>query len=370
MADGTRQDVLIVAGTRPEAVKLASVARALAHSSTLQPLLLTTGQHPSEPREMLADFDLTPDIELSVERGEGTTLSDLLAQLVERIGDEIQRRRPAAVLVQGDTSSTLAGGLAGFYEGVPVGHIEAGLRTGLLSAPFPEEGHRQMVARVCRWHFAPTELAARTLVSEAIPSEQVHMTGNTVIDAIQFIVRDIPRPAGGARRRILVTAHRRENWGQPMQRICAALNLLARRDDVELRIVVHPNPTLQELFERELGGRDHVVLMSPLPYRELARELVHSSIVLTDSGGLQEEAPALAKPVLVMRDVTERPEVIEAGVGELVGTDSDRIVAAAERLLDDAEAYEAMTRAVSPYGDGHAAERIVSILEHDLAPSG
>jgi UDP-N-acetylglucosamine 2-epimerase (non-hydrolysing) len=276
--------------------------------------------------------------------------------------------RPDCVVVQGDTTTTLAGALSAFYAGIPVAHVEAGLRSGDPAHPFPEEVNRRMVSQVATWHFAPTEKSAAALRAEALPPAAIHVTGNTVVDALLAVRASgvPPWPVTPGRRLILVTGHRRESFGEGFQRICKALDRLARRDDVEIVYPVHLNPHVHEPVHAILGGRRNIQLIEPLGYLPFVGLMEASSIILTDSGGIQEEAPTLGKPVLVMRDVTERPEAMEAGVARLVGSDVEGIVAAAAELLDEPGVYARMSQAGNPFGDGRAAVRVCDLLERFL----
>jgi len=363
--------VLCVVGTRPEAIKMAPVIRALRNTAALTPITVSTNQHPGTVQSFLAEFEVTPDVVLDVPDRRSSDLSELLAALLPRLGAAIQAARPGAVLVQGDTSSALAGALAAFYAKVPVGHVEAGLRSGRADDPFPEEMHRRMVGECTTWHFAPTTRAVAALTEEGVPAARIFLTGNTVVDALRWITAEAAAPAQPAstgRRRLLVTAHRRENWDEPMRRIGRALARLAERDDLEVRLSLHPNPAVRGVFAALLADCPRVTMFEPLGYRDFAGELAQASVILTDSGGLQEEGPALGRPVLVMRETTERPEAVDAGVARLIGTDEDTIVAQVTRLLDDPTAYAEMSHAISPFGDGHAARRIASVLTEALAP--
>jgi UDP-N-acetylglucosamine 2-epimerase (hydrolysing) len=283
----------------------------------------------------------------------------------------LDAERPAAVLVQGDTTTTMAAALAAFYAGVPVGHVEAGLRTGRLDSPFPEEANRRITTQIARWHFAATVQARDNLLREHVPAAAIVVTGNPVVDALQWAVQRLGDRRAGAvlpsdpsRRLLLVTAHRRESFGAPFVELCAALRAIVERNpDVELAYPVHLNPHVQAPVRRALSGHPRIHLLAPVTYAELVDLLRHCHLVLTDSGGIQEEAPALGKPVLVLRDTTERPEGIAAGTALLVGTSRRRIVEETERLLHDAAAYESMARAHNPYGDGRASERIVRVLQ-------
>ena len=357
--------VVAVVGTRPEVIKLAPVVTELRGRPATEAVLVSTGQHREMLDQMLDVFGLVPDVELGVMRRD-QRLSDLTSELMRGLGSTLASLRPDWVLVQGDTTTTLCGALAGFYAGVPVAHVEAGLRSGDTQAPFPEEANRRLVAPLARLHFCPTRESARNLVAEAVPPDHVHVTGNTVIDALHWAVgragesaevRPRVRP-----RRILLTAHRRESHGAALHEICRAVRRLAARGDVEIVFPVHRSPAVREVVARQLAGVRGVHLSEPLDYLALVRVLDSCDLVLTDSGGLQEEGPALGKPVLVLRDTTERPEGIEAGVARLAGTDAGRIYDMAARLLDDPAAYAEMAHTENPFGDGRASRRIVEAL--------
>jgi UDP-N-acetylglucosamine 2-epimerase (non-hydrolysing) len=358
--------VLCVVGTRPEAVKMAPVILELRRRGWARVRVLATAQHRQMLDQVLGLFGIAPDVDLDIMRP-NQELADLTARLLAGMDDTLEAERPAVVLAQGDTTTVLATALACFYRRIPFGHVEAGLRTGDLDYPFPEEMNRSVASRLARVHFAPTGTARDNLLREGIDPAHIHVTGNTVIDALlQVAEQDAPLPEGvpAGRRLILVTAHRRENFGEPLRRICRALLTLADRNpDVHVLYPVHPNPNVTEVVRPALGGHPRITLCAPLDYRPFVSAMKKCTLVLSDSGGVQEEAPALGKPVLVLRAETERPEAVEAGVVQLVGTDTDAIVTAAQRLLDDPEAYRAMARGVSPYGDGHASERIADILQ-------
>ncbi|HIC96147.1 TPA: UDP-N-acetylglucosamine 2-epimerase (non-hydrolyzing), partial [Candidatus Bipolaricaulota bacterium] len=301
---------------------------------------------------------------------------------ITALTEVLEQMRPDVVLVQGDTTTAMVGALAAFYQKIPVGHIEAGLRTYNRYSPFPEEINRHLIGVLATYHFAPTQTAAKALQAENVPAENIFVTGNTVIDALLWITQQPPskrtrrlltrlgiQPGNPGRlRTILVTAHRRENFGRPFENICVALRELVHRNpDVQLVYPVHLNPNVQEPVHRILKENERVHLIEPLPYETFAHLMNHAYFIITDSGGIQEEAPALGKPVLVLREVTERPEAVEAGAVKIVGTNPDRIIAEAEKLLYDEAEYRRMARAISPYGDGHAAERIVRVLLERLA---
>lgn len=359
--------ILAVAGTRPEVVKLAPVLRALAAEDWAEPRLLVTAQHRELLDRMLAFFELRADGDLDLMRPD-QDLASLTSRMVRALDEALAREAPAAVLAQGDTTTVFVTALCCFYRGIPFGHVEAGLRTGDARAPFPEEMNRRLTAPLARWHFAPTRGAAANLAREAIPDARIFVTGNTVVDALALVRPKLRperwRPAGG-RKLVLVTAHRREHFGPRFAAVCRALATLATRPDVELLYPVHPNPNVAGPARRLLAGSARVRLVEPLDYPDFLSALAAADLVLTDSGGVQEEAPAFGVPVLVLRDKTERPEGIAAGVARLVGTDPERIVRAAGRLLDAAGTPR--TPRPNPYGDGRAAARIAQVLAADLA---
>ncbi|BFV56862.1 UDP-N-acetylglucosamine 2-epimerase (non-hydrolyzing) [Kitasatospora sp. CMC57] len=358
--------VAVVLGTRPEAVKLAPVVRALDASRRFEPLVINTGQHREMLDPMLHRLDLTIRHRLDVMR-DRQELSALTARLVEALGEVLRYEEPDLVMVQGDTCSTLCGALAAFYERIPVAHVEAGLRSGVLDNPFPEELNRRLVSRLTRWHFAPTERAGAELRAEGTPADSVHVTGNTVIDNLLWVRhRGVGRSAfRTGRRGVLVTLHRRENQGDRMRAMAATLLRLARRGDVEILLPVHRSPAVRDVLEGALGHDPHITLTEPLDYFDFTASLAACELVLTDSGGVQEEAPSLDKPVLVLRTTTERPEVVSTGAARLVGVDPEVIHAEANNLLDDPALYQGMAEAPSPFGDGYAARRIVARLAED-----
>jgi UDP-N-acetylglucosamine 2-epimerase (non-hydrolysing) len=357
--------VATILGTRPEVIKLAPVVGELERNPETESILVATGQHREMLDQMLAQFELTPDVDLGVMRPD-QRLSDLTAALVCGLGDALAAIRPDWVLVQGDTTTTLCGALAAFYESVPVAHVEAGLRSGDERSPFPEEANRRLVGRLADLHLCPTPRGAANLVAEGIPAEWVQVTGNTVIDALLWAVeraRALPPPVARRRpRRILLTLHRRESHGETMRGVCDAVRELARRGDTEIVFPVHRSPAVREVVVPALAGIEAVHLCEPLDYLHFVHVLDSCDLVLTDSGGLQEEAPTLGKPVLVLRDTTERPEAVEAGVARVVGTSPAAVHAAASTLLDDRRAYEAMAHPENPFGDGRAGARVVSAL--------
>jgi UDP-N-acetylglucosamine 2-epimerase (non-hydrolysing) len=362
--------ILAAVGTRPEAVKMAPVIHALRAAQWADCRILATAQHREMLDQALAPFGLVPDIDLDAMRP-NQTLPDLTARLLLGLDAVLGQEAPDLVLAQGDTTTVLVVALACAYRRVPFGHVEAGLRTGDMDNPFPEEMNRVLASRLARWHFAPTPGAAAHLRQEGIPDQRVFVTGNTVIDALLGILDQAPPPPldlAPSDRLILVTAHRRENFGAPFEAICAAVRELADEyPDVRILYPVHPNPNVREVVEARLQGHPRIRLTAPLDYLPFVGAMRRAHFILTDSGGVQEEAPALGKPVLVMRRETERPEAVAAGVVQLVGPDRERIVTASRALLDDPAAYQAMAKGVSPYGDGHAAARIQAILARDMA---
>ncbi len=375
----SRKKLLIIFGTRPEAIKLFPVIAALRDDPQLAPVVCVSGQHREMLDQVLQIAGLVPDHDLDLMRP-GQSLDALTAALVIGLGQVMDRERPARVLVQGDTATAMAGAMAAYYRRIPVDHVEAGLRSGEIYHPWPEEGARRIVTSLTDLHFAPTHAARAALLAENVVDERIFVTGNTVIDALHWVsgrIAEQPNLISGladlksqfaGKRIIAVTSHRRENLDGGLQRITCALRHIAERPDVGVVFPVHPNPTVRDLVHAALAGLGNVALVPPLDYPHFVHLLSLAEIVLTDSGGVQEEAPALGKPVLVLRETTERPEGIAAGTARLVGTDPDRIVAEVTRLLDDAAAYRAMAQARSPYGDGEAAQRIVSIIRRKLWP--
>ena len=377
--------VLTVFGTRPEAIKMAPLVRALADDPRFDARLCVTAQHRDMLDQALRLFALRPDDDLDLMRP-GQSLHALTARMIEGLEPVLRVHRPDVVLVHGDTTTCLAATLAAFYSQIPVGHVEAGLRTGDLRAPFPEEANRVLCDRLATWHFAPTAGSAARLAAEGVGPERLVVTGNTVIDALLWVrdqVRALPIDADGPvygqaaplfdapeRPLLLVTGHRRESFGQGFLDICGALRRLAlERPELAIVYPVHLNPNVQGPVRALLSDLPNVTLLAPLEYRPFVRLMDRATVILTDSGGIQEEAPSLGKPVLVMRDVTERPEGVEAGTVRLVGTDPDRIVAGVSALLDDPAQAEAMRRAHNPYGDGRASARILDALAGAAAPA-
>lgn len=362
---------LVVLGTRPEAIKLAPVVRAMSATRGFEPIVVSSGQHREMLQQMLHLLGVEVRTDLAVMR-DRQRLPLLTSRLVEALDQAIREHRPDLVIVQGDTTTALCGALAASYEQIPVAHVEAGLRTRNLYNPFPEELNRQVIGRIAHWHFAPTERAAAHLRAEGVSDRQVVVTGNTVIDNLLWILaRGDGEPAfrGTAERRLLVTLHRRENQGSGMRGIATALRRIADRGDCEVLLPLHLSPAVREALLPVISGHPHITVTGPLGYPDFAATLAACDLVLTDSGGVQEEAPALGKPVLVLRTTTERPEAIEAGAARLVGTDPEAIVAATATLLDDPTEYKRMECAVNPFGDGRAAGRILSALDSALHPS-
>ncbi len=356
--------ILVVVGTRPEAVKMAPVVHALRGCAWAECRVLATGQHRELLDRTLAFFGIVPDRDLDLMRP-GQGLADLTARTIAAMDPVLADEGPDLVLLQGDTTTVLAAALSAFYRRVPIGHVEAGLRTGDLTRPFPEEGNRRLVAPLASVHFAPTEQARQNLLRENVPAAAIHVVGNTAVDAVQWAARAVDpaqfAPAPG-RRLLLVTAHRRESLGEPLLQLCAALTALVQRPDVEVLFPVHPNPSVRAAVSRHLGVHARLRLCDPLDYAEMVAAMQASTLILTESGGVHEEAPTLGKPVLVLRDVTERPEGVAVGAARLCGMDRDRIVGAATTLLDDPAAYAAMAMVRFPYGDGRSARAIADIL--------
>jgi UDP-N-acetylglucosamine 2-epimerase (non-hydrolysing) len=361
--------VMVVYGTRPEAIKMAPVVAALERSPGLEPSVVVTGQH----REMLDQvnelFGIRPakDLDIIAPR---QSLEQITVRALAGLGEVIRAERPDMVAVQGDTTTSFAAALAAFYEKIPVVHVEAGLRTSDRYSPFPEEINRRLTSQVASLHLAPTSTSRANLLAEHVAPEHIAVTGNTVIDALYDVVRrrvpyaDSRLEALSDQRMVLITAHRRESWGEPMARSAAAIARLARRHpDTGFVLPAHLNPLVREVLLPPLGDVPNVVITDPLPYAQFCRLMQDSSVILTDSGGVQEEGPSLGKPVLVMRDTTERPEAVQAGTVRLVGTDEELIVSEVTRLLTDKEHYATMANAVNPYGDGHAARRSVQAIE-------
>lgn len=354
--------IMVVVGTRPEAIKLAPVIQALHQRTDVQCIVLATAQHRQILDQVFELFQIKADIDLDV-MSPNQTLISLTARLIEKIGAVLAELKPDIMVVQGDTTTVMTAALAAFYQKIPIAHVEAGLRTGDMHNPFPEEMNRVLTSRLARWHFAPTQQAATHLRQEGIAETAIYVTGNTVIDALLQVAAST-EPMDNHKQTILVTTHRRENFGQPLLNICQAILRLAERfgRDYDFVVPVHPNPNVREVIYAQLGQHDAIRLIEPLEYRQFVTAMQQATLILTDSGGVQEEAPALGKPVLVLREETERPEAIEAGVVKLVGTTIDTIVNEATRLLTDQAYYQSVAIGVSPYGDGLAAQRIIDVL--------
>ena len=378
--------ILLVFGTRPEAIKMAPLVKAFEkHPQDFTTLVCVTGQHREMLDQVLHLFDIVPDYDLNIMK-QGQDLYDVTARVLVGMRDVLKQAKPDVVLVHGDTTTSTAAALAAFYQQIPVGHVEAGLRTHDIYSPWPEEMNRQITGRIATYHFAPTPLAQENLLKENIPPQHITVTGNTVIDALYAVVEKIqqdrslsgelterlqaagydPLRIGQGRRLVLITGHRRENFGEGFRNICRAIKTLSEKyPEVDFVYPMHLNPNVRrpiaEVFGQQHGA--NLFFIEPLKYLEFVFLMEKSTLVLTDSGGIQEEAPGLGKPVLVMRDTTERPEALAAGTVRLVGTDYDRITGEVSRLLDDKAYYESMSRAVNPYGDGHACERILNHLK-------
>ncbi|KJZ55937.1 non-hydrolyzing UDP-N-acetylglucosamine 2-epimerase [Pseudomonas marginalis] len=357
--------VLCIVGTRPEAIKMAPVITALRAEKNIECRVLATAQHRGMLDQVLKFFKIVPDLDLDIMRP-NQSLTALTARLLVELDKVLESEKPDVVLAQGDTTTVMSAALACFYRRIAFGHVEAGLRTGDIHNPFPEEANRVIAGKLTRWHFAPTQGAVDNLLREGIPASHITMSGNTVIDALlitaaQTLPLDIELDA--SKRLILVTAHRRENFGEPFQNICQALKILADRNaDIQILYPVHPNPNVKDVAYRLLGQTQNILLCAPLDYAPFIAAMKRSYLIISDSGGVQEEAPALGKPVLVLREETERPEAVDLGVVKLVGANRDTIIEEAQHLLDDPQAYQRMARGVSPYGDGNSAARIVGVL--------
>ena len=382
---------MLVFGTRPEAIKMAPLVKEFQkHPEKFRTTVCVTGQHRQMLDQVLEIFGITPDYDLNIMK-QGQDLYDVTARVLTGMRSVLDEARPDLVLVHGDTTTSTAAALAAFYKQIPVGHVEAGLRTHNIYSPWPEEMNRQITGRIASWHFAPTPLSRSNLTAEAVPEERILVTGNTVIDALHIVVDRIRNDSGLAdglkeslrlagydtertdagRRLVLITGHRRENFGEGFLNICRAIKALSEKyPEVDFVYPMHLNPNVRrpihEVFGQELSGLGNMFFIEPLEYLSFVFLMEKSYIVLTDSGGIQEEAPGLGKPVLVMRDTTERPEALEAGTVRLVGTDCDRIVSEVSSLMDSQDAYTRMSRAVNPYGDGRACPRIVEFIDNRL----
>lgn len=370
-----KRRILVVFGTRPEAIKMAPVVEALLGETQFETKICVTAQHRQMLDQVLSLFEIVPDFDLDLMRA-GQDLTDVTASVLNGVKEVLYQWKPHLVLVHGDTTTTFAASLAAFYEKIPVGHVEAGLRTGNIYAPWPEEMNRRLTSSIATIHFAPTQRARQNLLAQGVVDSMIHVTGNTVIDALLGIVERIrSAPAmklalerqfsylDQARKLILVTGHRRENFGEGFENICQALRELTERHaDIEVLYPVHLNPNVREPVVRILGNIPRIHLVEPVDYLPFVYLMQRAYLIITDSGGIQEEAPSLGKPVLVMREVTERPEAVLAGTVKLVGTDLEQIVREAESLLMNREVYDSMSTAHNPYGDGKAAKRIMSWL--------
>lgn len=379
--------VMLVFGTRPEAIKMAPLVKEFQkQEDTFQTIVCVTGQHRQMLDQVLQLFDIVPDYDLNIMR-QGQDLYDVTARVLTGLRDVLQEARPDVVLVHGDTTTSTAAALAAFYQQIPVGHVEAGLRTHNIYSPWPEEMNRQLTGRIATWHFAPTALSRENLLREAVVDDHIVVTGNTVIDALYWVVNKIKTDAAlndelgnlleqagydvhrldNGRKLVLITGHRRENFGDGFIHMCTAIRDLTQKyPDVDFVYPMHLNPNVRkpihEVFGEDLTGLGNMFFIEPLEYLSFVYLMEKAAIVLTDSGGIQEEAPGLGKPVLVMRDTTERPEALEAGTVKLVGTDYAKIVGEVSTLLEDAAAYEQMSKAVNPYGDGLACSRVVGYI--------
>lgn len=369
----SRIKVMTVFGTRPEAIKMAPVVLELAkYPEYITPVVTVTAQHREMLDQVLQLFAITPDYDLDI-MSQGQTLFEITCRAMQGLNQVFAKAKPDIVLVHGDTTTTFAGALAAFYHQIPVGHVEAGLRTGDKYSPFPEEMNRKLTGSLTDVHFAPTATAKQNLLREGIADDSIFVTGNTVIDALkatvdpnyQFHDKFLRNIEYTNRRVVLVTTHRRENLGEPMRHVYQALrDIVTEFSDVEIVFPVHKNPLVREVVQKELGATPHVHLIDPLDYQPFANLIARSYLVLTDSGGIQEEAPALGKPVLVLRDTTERPEAVTAGTVKLIGTDRELVYNETKELLINKTEYQRMTNAVNPYGDGNASKRIVAAILH------
>lgn len=367
-----KNKIVIVFGTRPEAIKMAPVIKELEkHKAHFQSIICVTGQHRHMLDQVLKLFKIKPDMDLNLMQKK-QSLQLLTSRVLLVLTEAIQQIKPKLILIQGDTTTAMAAALAGYYQKIPIGHIEAGLRTHDIYNPFPEEINRCIISSIARFNFAPTKKAYETLICQGITKEKIVLTGNTVIDSLKIIIKTgqikkLDLPIKKNNKFILVTAHRRENFGRPLEQICDALNLIVQRNpNVEVVYPVHLNPNVTNVVYKKLGHTNNIHLIAPTEYHQLVYLIRRSYLVLTDSGGIQEEAPVFGKPVLVMREETERPEGINAGVAKLVGTDTYSIIKQVEKLLKNKIEYKKMSKAISPYGDGKAALRIVKYLKNHL----
>lgn len=365
---------MLVFGTRPEAIKMCPLVLEMQKDPRIEPVVCVTGQHREMLDQVLDIFDIQPDYDLNIMK-HGQDLTDVTVSILAGLRDVISEVKPDSIFVHGDTATTFATTLAAYYQKIPVGHVEAGLRTGDLYSPWPEEGNRKLTGTLAKYHFAPTDWSEKNLLNEGIKKADITVTGNTVIDALLWVAHKLDSDEklhdvieaklpklDSQKRMVLVTGHRRENFGQSFDNICHSIRELALRGDVEVVYPVHLNPNVREPVDRILKGVPNVHLIEPLDYLPFVALMKKSAIILTDSGGIQEEAPSLGKPVLVMRDTTERPEAVTAGTVKLVGTNQDVIVSEITKLLDDNEAYLEMSFAHNPYGDGHACKHIIDSM--------
>ena len=371
---GTMLKVMTIFGTRPEAIKMAPVVKALEAADDMESIVTVTAQHREMLDQVLHLFSITPDYDLNI-MSQGQTLYDVTCKALLGLQGVLKEAKPDVVLVHGDTTTTFVGALAAFYEGIPVGHVEAGLRTGNIYSPFPEEMNRKLTGAIGTYHFAPTSTSESNLLKENINPAHLYVTGNTVIDALQTTVQtdytfkeELLNQIDYINNKvILVTTHRRENLGDPMRNVYEAIrDIINEQEDVEVIFPMHRNPKVRNIVQDVLGHMDRVHLIEPLEYEPFANLMARTYLIMTDSGGIQEEAPSLGKPVLVLRDTTERPEAVEAGTVKLVGTDKESVYRTATELLVNETAYLAMSNAVNPYGDGLASDRIVQALRHEF----
>jgi UDP-N-acetylglucosamine 2-epimerase (non-hydrolysing) len=368
-----KKRVCIILGTRPEAIKLAPVIQAFQKSSSFESQVILTGQHREMVEQVMQLFNIKADYDLEIMQVQ-QSLNDITCRSLQGLEALFKEKKPDLVVVQGDTTTAFAAALAAFYQKIPIGHVEAGLRTDDIFNPYPEEANRRLISQITQLHFAPTPWAVENLHRSGVLGE-IHMTGNTVIDALLNVaatqaVCNVPGLDWDSYRVLLATVHRRENWGEPLQAIAQGfLKILDKFPDTALLLPLHRNPTVRVPLQELLGNHPRIFLTDPLDYGELVGAIGRSHLLLTDSGGLQEEAPSLGKPVLVLRDTTERPEAVAAGTAKLVGTTTENIFANAAELLSDPDAYEAMANAINPFGDGHAAERILQIVQNYLGLS-
>lgn len=365
----SRKKIITIFGTRPEAIKMAPLVKELERREEIESKVCVTAQHREMLDQVLELFNIKPDFDLNIMKTK-QTLTGITSRVLEGLEEVFKEEKPDMILVHGDTTTTFAGSLAAFYQQIKVGHVEAGLRTFNKYFPFPEEMNRKLTGSLADLHFAPTKGSKENLLREGINESDIYITGNTVIDAMRHTVEENYvfeteelNNIDFGKKVIMITAHRRENWGEGIQNICIALNkIVEQNSDVELVYLVHLNPVVKDVVFERLGGKDRIHLLSPLDTKETHNLMNKSFMVMTDSGGLQEEAPHLAKPVLVLRDVTERPEAVEAGTVKLVGTDVDQIVSEANELLRNPESYFKMSKSINPYGDGIASKRIADAI--------